>query len=146
MSSGPSFHVPQDRHYHPVHHLWAQWREASGDIRIGIDAMGLESLGELAYVSLRDVGTTVRQGEPLGTLEAAKMTTSIAAPISGTLTRRNEAVLTDPLRVHADVYGAGWLVEVKPLNWEQEARQLVSGADIEGWAVAEAERFRSETG
>ena len=146
IDSGPSFDVPQDRHYDGVHHLWAQWDEASQRVRVGIDSMGLQSLGELAYVSLHEVGATVLRGEPIGTLEAAKMTTSIAAPVSGVVTKRNEAVLTDPLRVNTDPYGGGWLVEIDPTDWEQEASELVSGAGIPGWVATEAERFRSETG
>lgn len=147
MSSdpGPALSVPQDRHYHRAHHLWARWEGASRRVRIGIDALGLEALGELAYVSLKEVGTRVGQGEPIGSLEAAKMTTSIAAPVSGTLAGRNDAVLKDPLLVNADPYGAGWLVEIDPADWEQEARHLVSGEDIAEWADAEAERLRSET-
>jgi len=140
-----SFDVPQDRHYHRVDHLWAQWDETSRRVRVGIDAMGLQSLGELAYVSLQEVGTKVGRGEPIGTLEAAKMTTPIVAPISGTVTARNTAVLEDPLRVNTHPYSGGWLVEMEPADWEQEAQDLVSGAGIPGWAASEAERFRSET-
>ena len=146
MNSGPSFDVPQDRHYHSVHHLWAQWDEASQRVRVGIDSMGLQSLGELAYVSLHEVGATVLRGESIGTLEAAKMTAPIAAPVSGTVTRRNEAVLQDPLLVNTDPYGGGWLVEMDPTDWEQEAEELVSGAGIREWVATETERFRSETG
>lgn len=146
MTSGPSFHVPQDRHYHRTQHLWARLDQGSGRVRVGIDTMGLESLGELAFVSLQEVGAAIQQGQPLGTLEAAKMATSISSPVSGTLLARNEAVLQDPARVHADPYGAGWLVEIEPGDWEVESQQLVSGAAIAEWVAAETERFRSESG
>ena len=73
------------------------------------------------------------------------MTTSIAAPVSGVITKRNHAVLSDPLLVNTNPYGGGWLVEMDPTDWEREAQELVSGEDIREWAATEAERFRSET-
>jgi glycine cleavage system H protein len=141
MTSDPSFHVPEDRHYHRTQHLWARWDEASKRVRVGIDTIGLESLGELAYISLQEVGTKIQQGQPLGTLEAAKMATSITSPVSGTLVARNEAILQDPARVHDDPYGAGWLVEIDPDDWKVESGQLLSGAGIAEWVAAETRRL-----
>jgi glycine cleavage system H protein len=139
------FDVPVDRHYDGSRHLWAQRDEGSGRVRVGIDSIGLESLGELAYVALRPSGSTVARGESLGTLEAAKMPSDIAAPVSGTIAGRNDAVLRDPLLVNEDPYGAGWLVEIEPSSWKAEARDLISGAAIAGWAAAEIRRLDAET-
>ncbi len=141
MNSDRPFDVPHDLHYDRVHHLWARWDGAMRRVRVGIDSIGLESLGELAYVALKEVGTTVLRGESIGTLEAAKMTTTIAAPVAGTVCRRNDAVLRDPLLVNSDPYDAGWLVEIYPVSWEQDAAELVSGEDIRGWVAAEVERL-----
>ncbi|MEE9125764.1 MAG: glycine cleavage system protein H [Planctomycetota bacterium] len=145
MGSDPPFNIPHDRHYDRVHHLWAWWDEASRRVRVGIDSIGLESLGELAYVALKEVGTTVLRGESIGTLEAAKMTTIIAAPVSGTVSKCNDAVLQDPLLVNGDPYDGGWLVEIDPANWERDAAELVSGEGIQAWVAAEVERLRTET-
>ena len=82
MDSSRAFDVPHDRHYDRAHHLWARRDDGTGRVRIGVDAIGLESLGELAYVELREEGRVVTRGEPVGSLEAAKMTTTIAAPVS----------------------------------------------------------------
>ena len=114
MSTARRFEVPPDRHYHREHHVWARLERRTGRVRVGIDAIGLESLGDLAYVSLLDVGTQVDRGEPIGSLEAAKMTTGIAAPVGGTVVSRNDAALRDPQLVNGDPYRAGWLVEIEP--------------------------------
>ena len=63
--------VPRDRHYEGAHHLWVRATDAGTLLRLGIDALGLESLGKLAYVSLREVGTSFARGESVGSLEAA---------------------------------------------------------------------------
>jgi glycine cleavage system H protein len=136
--------VPGDRHYDRSSHLWARLDPRTGRVRVGIDAIGLESLGELAYVALRGTGCAVARGEPLGTLEAAKTTTTIAAPVGGTIVARNDEVLADPLAVNRDPYGAGWLVELEPASWAREAALLVSGAATAAWAAAEWRRLRDD--
>ncbi len=134
-------HVPRDRRYDADQHLWARHDAGTGRVRVGVDALGLESLGELAYVALHDLGTTVRRGEPIGSLEAAKMTSTIVAPVSGELVARNDAVLRDPLRVNGDPYGDGWLVEIAATRWEEEAAELLADDAIEPWVAAEVERL-----
>lgn len=136
--------VPRDRHYDPVQHLWARRDPATGRVRIGIDAIGLESLGELAYVALPDPGGTVARGRSLGSLEAAKTTTTIAAPVGGRVVARNDAVLADPLRVNRDPYDGGWLVELEPSAWAEESRDLVHGDAIAAWAAAEWQRLADD--
>jgi glycine cleavage system H protein len=135
--------VPHDRHYDRDHHLWAQLDPRTGRVRIGIDAIVLESLGELAYVALRETGCTIARGEPLGTLEAAKMTTTIQAPVGGRIVARNDAVLADPLAVNREPYGSGWLVEIEPRAWQAEATSLVSGSAVAPWAEGELRKLRA---
>ena len=113
-SLGSDTDVPHDRHYDRVHHLWARRDEGTGRVRVGIDAIALMSFGELAYIALPEEGRNVTRGEPLGSLEAAKMTTTIASPLSGKVVARNASVLADPLAVNRDPYGSGWLVEIVP--------------------------------
>ena len=134
-------HVPRDRCYDAAQHLWARRDAESGRVRVGLDALGLESLGELAYVALHELGATVVRGEPIGSLEAAKMTSTIVAPVSGELVARNDAVLRDPLRVNGDPYGDGWLVEIEATRWEAEAALLIADDAIEPWVTAELERL-----
>ena len=144
MDSDRSLHIPNDRHYDRAHHLWARLDEGSGRVRVGVDAIGLESLGELAYVALEAKGESVTRGEAVGSLEAAKMTTTIASPLSGTIVGRNEAVLADPLAVNRDPYESGWLLELEPSRWQQDAARLISGDAIAAWAAAEIDRLRAE--
>ena len=138
------FQFPDDRIYDRVHHMWARIDVAAGHARVGIDALGLASLGELAYIALHKVGTAVRRGESIGTLEAAKMTGDFLAPVSGVLTARNADALRNPYSVNEDPYEGGWLVAIAPDDWEGEAPLLVSGEDIPTWVAGEIERYRSE--
>lgn len=139
-----SYEIPADRAYDREHHMWAQVDSASGDVFVGIDTLGLASLGDLAYVTLKEVGAEVKRGQSMGTLEAAKMTGDLIAPVSGTIVARNDAAISNPALVNESPYADGWLVVVKPSEWENESAQLVSGDGLPAWVEAEVKRYKSQ--
>jgi glycine cleavage system H protein len=136
--------IPSDRSYDRDHHMWAQLDPVSRDIFVGMDTLGLASLGDLAYVTLRSVGTSVKRGESMGTLEAAKMTGDLIAPVSGEIVARNDRAVSDPSFVNRSPYVDGWMVVIKPSNWETESAQLVSGEDLPVWIQAELKRYQEK--
>jgi glycine cleavage system H protein len=144
MSVTTSYPIPADRYYDGSQHMWAQPGPNADRVIVGIDALGLAALGDLAYISLQAVGTPVKRGQSMGVLEAAKMTGDLIAPVSGTLLERNEPALRDPLLVNHDPYDRGWLVTIQPSNWEYESAILITGEALPGWVAAEIERYRSQ--
>ena len=139
-----SYEIPADRAYDREHHMWAQFDPASGDVFVGIDALGLAALGDLAYVTLKDVGKSVKRGESLGTLEAAKMTGDLIAPVTGVIVARNNTVVSNPGLVNQSPYVDGWMVVIKPSDWENESAQLVAGDDLSGWIDSETKRYHGQ--
>ena len=139
-----SYEIPADRAYDREHHMWAQFDPASGDVLIGIDTLGLAALGDLAYVTLKDVGKSVKRGESLGTLEAAKMTGDLIAPVTGVIVARNDMTVSNPALVNQSPYVDGWMVVIKPSDWENESLQLVAGNDLPAWVESEIKRYRSQ--
>jgi glycine cleavage system H protein len=139
-----SYEIPSDRSYDREHHMWAQYDSASGDVFVGIDTLGLASLGDLAYVILQAVGMPVKRGESMGTLEAAKMTGDLIAPVSGTIVARNDATVSNPGLVNQSPYVDGWMVVIKPSDWENESVQLVSGDGLPAWVDSEVKRYKSQ--
>jgi len=136
--------TPSDRAYERDHHMWVQFDPVSRDVFVGMDTLGLASLGDLAYVTLKSVGTLVRRGESMGTLEAAKMTGDLIAPVSGEVVARNDRTVSDPSLVNRSPYVDGWMVVIKPSNWEMESAQLVSGDDLPAWVQAELKRYQEK--
>ena len=110
----------------------------------GMDELGLDSLGEMAYLTLPDVGTAVEMGKAMGTMEAAKMTGELYAPVSGVVVKKNDAVLKNPLLVNEEPYDNGWLVKIEPTNWEDDSAGMVTGNDLSTWIDAEIERFQTQ--
>ena len=122
--------------------MWASRDSASGEVTVGIDVLGVQSLGDLAFVSLLPVGTRVERARPLGALEAAKITGDVVAPVSGEIVAVNADVLRDPSIVNRDPYGQGWLVRLCADRWVADAESLVSGSRLDAWVASEIRRYR----
>lgn len=139
-----SYDIPADRAYDREHHMWAQYESASGQVTVGIDTLGLASLGDLAYITLQAVGMPVKRGESMGTLEAAKMTGDLIAPVSGVIVARNDNVVKNPSIANQNPYSDGWMVVIKPSDWVNESTQLVSDEGLPAWVESEIKRYRGQ--
>jgi glycine cleavage system H protein len=87
--------------------------EGSRTVRIGITDYAQEALGDVVYVSLPAVGTAVTGGAAFGEVESTKSVSDIYAPLSGTISARNDALDGTPETINSDPYGDGWLVEIE---------------------------------
>jgi glycine cleavage system H protein len=102
--------IPEDRRYTAEH----EWLVAGETVKVGITDFAQDSLGDIVYVQLPDVGTEVKAGESLGEIESTKSVSDIYAPITGTVVARNEQLGDSPELVNSDPYGEGWLIEIRP--------------------------------
>ena len=139
MASVDRFTLPDGLYYDREEHLWV--RQETESLRIGLDALGVDALGEVVHLELVPEGSVVARGDALGSLEAEKMVRPLIAPAAGTVLRRNRAALERPATVSADPYGAGWLVLLDPSRWPEEAAQLVHGRDVATWLEGEVAAY-----
>jgi len=119
--------TPEDLRY-TTEHEWV--RLADGVVRLGITDYAQEQLGDIVYVHLPDVGSTVQAGEPMGELESTKSVSDLFAPISGELVARNEGLDAAPELCNSDPYGEGWIAEIRP-NDPSDVDGLLTAADYE---------------
>ncbi len=136
------YEFPEGLWYHPQEHLWLRVGTAdargSREVTVGVDAVGVEALGEVVYIQLLDPEQTVERGQAMGSLEAEKMVRPLIAPVSGTLCEVNRELLAAPRLLNTDPYGRGWLVRLDALAWEAESKELLSAPDsVEAWVRAE---------
>ena len=92
-------------------HEWVA-REAGNIVSIGISAVATDALGDIVYVDLPEVGSTVTAGETCGEVESTKSVSDLYAPVTGEVVEINEDVVSDPALINNDPYGAGWLFKV----------------------------------
>src|SRR3981189_33916 len=115
-----------------------EWVEAHGDVAtIGITDHAQHELGDIVYVDLPKVGSTVEQGKSLGSVESVKAVSDIYSPVSGEVTEVNETLGTAPENLNADPHGSAWLVKVK-MSAPDEIKKLLSAADYQNYVGAES--------
>ncbi|CAN1212682.1 Glycine cleavage system H protein [Tumidithrix helvetica PCC 7403] len=101
---------PNDLKYTDSH----EYIRLNGDIAtIGITAFAIDQLGDVVFIDLPEVGTTVSKGEPFGTVESVKAVEDLYAPISGEVLEANLGLVDEPEKIAADPYGDAWLLKVK---------------------------------
>jgi glycine cleavage system H protein len=111
--------IPDDRGY-TEEHEWVSMLPGAdlpdGSVRIGITSVAADSLGELVFIDLPEVGAEIVAGESCGEVESTKTVSELYPPVSGRVTEVNTAAVDDPSIVAADPYGAGWLFAVQPTS------------------------------
>jgi len=127
MVTVQNYDFPVDLYYHKVEHLWMRHEPAG--VRVGLDALSRDALGTIVHLALGEPGIRVARGEQIGSLEAEKMVSPLVAPVSGTVLEHNRPAVQSPLMVGDDPYGSGWLVLLQPSAFEEEAADLVHGAE-----------------
>ncbi len=102
--------IPTDLKYSTSH----EWVRLEGDIATcGITHHAQDSLGDVVFVDVPEVGDDVTKGEGAAEIESVKAVSDIYAPVSGEVVEINEAIEDGPEIVNADPYGEGWLFKVR---------------------------------
>ena len=100
---------PSDCKYTKDH----EWVKVSGDVaEVGVTDFAQQQLGDVVFVELPAVGTTVTAGQAFGTIESVKAVSELFAPMSGEVVAVNEALVSKPESVNADPHAA-WMVRVR---------------------------------
>ena len=96
--------------YTPEH----EWIAVDGDtLTIGITAYAADQLGDVVYVDLPKVGSTITAGAVVGEIESTKSVGELYAPVDGEVVEINEAVVATPELVNAEPFDGGWLIKVR---------------------------------
>lgn len=118
--------VPEDLRYSSEHE-WARRLDDGSRVRVGITDFAQDSLGDVVYVDLPAVGSSVAANEAVGEIESTKSVSEMYAPVSGTVVAINEALADSPQLLNDDPYGDGWLCEIE-MSDPTELEALIDAA------------------
>ena len=91
-----------------------EWIEIAGDIgTVGITDYAQGQLGDITFVELPEVGSSVSKGDSVSVVDSVKAASDVYTPVSGEVTEVNEALGDAPETVNTDAAGSGWLFKVK---------------------------------
>lgn len=90
-----------------------EWVALDGETAtIGITDFAADALGDIVFVELPAVGTELTRGDVFGEAESTKSVSELYAPVTGTVTEINEAVVDDPALLNASPFEDAWLIKV----------------------------------
>ncbi len=99
-------------------HTWVSVEDDKATV--GLTDYAQNEMGDIIYVELPEVGSSVTEGQPFATLESAKAVQDVIAPLSGEVLQANEELLDVPELINEDPYGAGWLVMIAPEDFDPD--------------------------
>lgn len=102
--------VPTELGY-TAKHEWVVVED--GIATVGITSFAAESLGDIVFVEVPEVGTEVTAGEPAGEVESTKSVSDIYSPVSGEVVGINESLEDSPEAINSTPFGDGWLFRVR---------------------------------
>ena len=117
-------------------HEWVRV-ESDGDAVVGITDFAAESLGDVVFVELPEVGAALTQFDKMGEIESVKAVSDLYSPVSGTITARNEDLLDSPELVNDSPYDNGWMLRVK-LSDGSELDKLMSHDEYQAMLEAQS--------
>ena len=102
--------IPSELRYTKDH----EWiRVADSLVRVGITDYAQDALGDVVFIQLPDVGSSVSAEQSFGEIESTKSVSDVYSPVSGTVVRVNDALVSTPELLNSDPYGEGWICEIE---------------------------------
>ena len=106
-------------------HEWARL-ESDGSLTVGITDHAQYLLGDLVFIELPEVGSSVAAGKEVAVVESVKAASDIYAPVSGKISSVNQEAADAPEKVNNDAYDT-WLFKMTPDN-PADLAQLLDAA------------------
>lgn len=130
--------LPGDYSY-ARNHMWC--KDFDGTWRFGFSSYAVRLMQDVYFLDWSvDEGASLELKQEIGHIETSKAESDLYAPMAGQLVRFNGELLKDPTPINVDLYGAGWLFEMKgeaadmlspqeyydflDSNWEKTQRML----------------------
>ena len=100
-------------------HEWVGQDEGNG-VKVGITDYAQDSLSDVVFVELPNVGDEYQRGEVMAVAESVKAASDIYAPISGKILAVNEKLEESPELVNESAYDLGWVIILEPHDFDTE--------------------------
>jgi glycine cleavage system H protein len=92
---------------------------------VGITDHAQDSLGDVTFVELPEIGTSFSRGDVFGVVESVKAASDLYMPVGGEILEINEELGDSPERLNESPYGDGWIIKIKS-NASDELSSLLT--------------------
>lgn len=90
-----------------------EWALVEGTtVTVGITDFAQSALGDIVFLEVPEVGTSLKSGSTFGVVESIKSVSDLYAPVTGEVIAKNTELEGSPEKLNEDAYGS-WLIKVK---------------------------------
>lgn len=133
MANNPDF--PKELKYSKTHEYLRIL--ANNQATIGITSYATSELGDIVYVELPEVGSTLNSKEKFGVIESVKSVSDLYLPINGKVIEVNKDLNNHPEYINQDTYGKGWMIRIELLEDPEECNELITSSEYTKFVLAE---------
>lgn len=130
---------PDEFWYAPEHSMWLR-EEANGEVTLGLTEYGVALFGDIFAFTPKRLGMHIEVDRSLGVVEFAKAAASAKSPIAGTVVAHNEQLDRRPALINRDCYGEGWMIRLRPDDWDSARSHLLRGEKVLAAFVKQAQQ------
>jgi len=131
MANVRGCNLPDDLLYDVGNHIW--FKETGDDnVRVGMTTVATAMAGRLVAYTPKGVGKAVKAGKSCATIESGKWVGPAKVAAGGEIVAINDAMVANPSIANSDPYGEGWLIILKPEEWDSVKPTLTPGAAVAG--------------
>ena len=121
--------LPEDLLYDVENHIWFK-ELGDGTVRVGMTTVAAAMAGRLVAVTPKKVGRSVKAGKSCATIESGKWVGPARVAAAGEVVEINDSLVAKPDTANDDPYGEGWLIVLKPEDWDSVKPTLTPGAEV----------------
>jgi len=111
-------------------HEWIALEDGSDVVTVGITDFAAGELGDIVFVELPEVGTTVESMQTIGTIEAVKTVADLYSPVTGVVKEINGGLEDNPEVVNKSPFEDGWFLKIE-LTKREELDELMAKSDYD---------------
>jgi len=131
MATVKGCNLPDDLLYDVDNHIWFK-ELGDGTVRVGMTAVATAMAGKLVAFTPEGVGKEVKAGKSCATVESGKWVGPAKVAAAGSVVAINDNLVATPNIANSDPYGEGWLIILKPEDWDSVKGTLVAGSQVAG--------------
>jgi glycine cleavage system H protein len=129
MANVRGCNLPDGLLYDVENHIWYQ-EAGDGNVKLGMTTVATAMAGQLVAFTPKKVGRSVDAGKSCATVESGKWVGPAKSAVAGSVVAVNEDMVAKPSLANEDPYGGGWLVVLKPTDWDAVKATLTAGTQV----------------
>jgi len=123
--------LPNELLYDVENNIWYR-DNGDGTMTLGMTTVASAMAGQLVAFTAKKAGRSVDTGKSCATIESGKWVGPAKIAFDAEVVAVNEALTANPKLANSDPYGEGWMVKVRPKDWDAAKAILVPGSAVAG--------------